>query len=79
MENKVLDFIVDIVGEEELRTNRDIDLFETGLIDSLRVVRLIVELEEEFDISIPPTETPREEFNTPNAIIETVRRKVENE
>lgn len=79
MEDKVLDLIIEVVGEEELRDNRDIDLFETGLIDSLMVVHLIVELEDEFDISISPTEIPREEFNTPNAIIETVRKKVENE
>lgn len=37
-------------------------------MDSLGVVDVIVELEEEFDIVISPTEVEREDFDTPNKI-----------
>ena len=34
-------------------TSPDVDLFETGLVDSIGLVELILELEERFGISLP--------------------------
>lgn len=77
MDEKIMELIIEITGEDSLQDKPDIDLFETGLLDSLGVVSLIVELEDEFDIVISPSELEREEFNTPNKIIEVVKSKVE--
>ncbi len=77
MEEKIIEILVNVTGEDSLRTDRDVNLFETGLLDSLGVVDVIVELEEEFDIVISPTEVEREDFDTPNKICAVVKEKVD--
>ena len=42
----------------------DVDLIETGLIDSLALVTLIAELESEFDIQFPLESFDVEDFRT---------------
>ena len=79
MEEKVLDILVDITGEESLRENVDTNVFNLGLLDSLGVVNLIVDLEDELDVIISPTEVAREDFDTPRKIIEVVKHKLEDE
>lgn len=79
MEEKVLDILVEITGEEGLRENLDTNVFELGLLDSLGVVNLIVDLEDELDVIISPTEVAREDFDTPRKIIEVVKNKLEDE
>ncbi|MGO4987836.1 MAG: D-alanine--poly(phosphoribitol) ligase subunit DltC [Gallicola sp.] len=79
MEEKVMDILVDITGEESLRENLDTNVFELGLLDSLGVVNLIVELEDELDVIISPTEVAREDFDTPRKIVEVVKNKLEDE
>lgn len=79
MEEKVLDILVEITGEEGLRENLDTNVFELGLLDSLGVVNLIVELEDELDVIISPTEVAREDFDTPRKIVEVVKNKLEDE
>ncbi len=71
-QERLLDLIEDITGEPEIREERDIDLFEEGLLDSMAGIELLVELEEQFDVSIAPTELEREEMNTVNKIIDRV-------
>ena len=51
-----------------MREQRDVDLFEEGLLDSMAAVELLVDIEEEFGVSIAPTGVPREEMNTVNLI-----------
>ena len=79
MEEKVLDILVDITGEESLRENVDTNVFDLGLLDSLGVVNLIVDLEDELDVIMSPTEVAREDFDTPRKIIEVVKNKLEDE
>lgn len=50
----------------------DTDLMETGLLDSLTLVELIVGLEEEFGIKIPFDEVDLENFRSVSRIAEFV-------
>lgn len=70
---------MDITGKESLRENVDTNVFDLGLLDSLGVVNLIVDLEDELDVIISPTEVAREDFDTPRKIIEVVKNKLEDE
>lgn len=72
LEEKMLDLLEDITGDEAVREQRDVDLFEEGLLDSMAAVELLVDIEEEFGVSIAPTDVPREEMNTVNLIIHQV-------
>jgi D-alanine--poly(phosphoribitol) ligase subunit 2 len=42
----------------------DTDIIETGLLDSMAIVTLIVELEERFSITVPPEELDLESLRT---------------
>lgn len=70
--NRVLDLIEEICGDDIVRDEPDIDLFEEGLFDSLAAIEFLVDLEDEFGVSIAPTELEREQMNTPAKVIERV-------
>ena len=65
----IISLLIQVSAEEEIRNNLDIPLFETGLIDSMGMVELLVQLEEKLHISVSITEFTREEWATPNLII----------
>jgi len=69
MEEKVLEILEELCGTDEVRENRDIDLFETGLLNSLGVIELLLQLKDKMGIVIQPTEITREDIETPNKII----------
>lgn len=73
MEEKILDMIVRITDEEEIKENLDINLFENDILDSLGYTELLVAIEEEFGIELSPTEIRRETIDTPNKIIEVIK------
>ncbi len=55
MEEKIIEIIENLTGYKKLKENRDIDLLENEILDSLAFIELITALEEEFDIEIQPT------------------------
>lgn len=69
MEEKVLDILERICEDSVVREDRDVDLFETGLLDSLGFVELLVDLEDALGIVIFPSETDRSQLNTPNKLL----------
>ncbi|KPU42797.1 D-alanine--poly(phosphoribitol) ligase subunit 2 [Oxobacter pfennigii] len=69
MENKVLNMLEEICGTDEVKNDRDINLFESGLLDSLGITELLIRIEEELGIEIAPTDVEREEIETPNKLI----------
>lgn len=69
MEEKVLQLLEDICEDEVVREERDVNLKEEGLMDSMAFVELLVRIEEEFGLTIAPTEVTYEEIDTPNKIM----------
>lgn len=72
VEAKLLDMLEEVCDSDEVRTHRDEDLFDLGLLDSMAAVELLVDIEDTFGVSIAPTEVEREEMNTVNLIIHQV-------
>ncbi|MBO0430935.1 D-alanine--poly(phosphoribitol) ligase subunit DltC [Enterococcus sp. DIV0660C] len=72
MGEQILTILTDITGTDEVRNNRDMNLFDEGLLDSLATVQLLVELDGELGIQVPVSEFVREEWATPNKIIAQV-------
>lgn len=78
MEERIIKMIIEITDEEEIKENLDINLFETGLIDSLGFTELLVSIEENFGIELAPTEIKREMVDTPNKIIDLIKSRSES-
>lgn len=54
-------------------------LFDSGIIDSLGVIKLTVFLEKNFKISISPSEVAMDNFNSVNKIAEFINQKKEGD
>ncbi len=72
IEEKVLDMLEDICDDDAVREERDIDLFDAGLLDSMAAIELLVAIEEDFGVQVAPTAVDRDEMNTVNKIIHQI-------
>lgn len=72
LEQRTLDMLEEICEDEAVREERDIDLFDAGLLDSLAAIELLVAIEERFGVDIAPTAVERTEMNTVNKIIHQI-------
>lgn len=75
LEEKVLAIIEEICEDDVIYEERDINLKEEVLMDSLAFVELLVRMEE-FGIEVAPTEVTYEEIDTPNKIIQYIETRV---
>ena len=72
MKEKLLQLLAEICDDEVVLEETDVDLFESGLLDSIAYLDLLVEVESRFNISIAPSEVSKEEINTPEKFAEYV-------
>lgn len=75
MEEKIVEIIVNLTGFNELKQNKDIDLLENEIFDSLAFIELITALEEEFNIEIQPTQVTPDTWRSVEKIAELVKSK----
>ena len=54
--------------------SREVDLLETGLVDSVKLVELVLELEQRFGVSLPFEELEIEDFRTVPRLAERIAR-----
>lgn len=76
IDERIVELIVEISGEEDVADERDLDLFEEQVLDSMAAIELLVALKDEFGVSIAPTELERDEMNTVNKIIARVAERL---
>lgn len=72
LEEQVLEMLEEICDDEAVREERDIDLFDAGLLDSLAAIEVLVAIEERFGVDIAPTAVERDEMNSVNKIIHQI-------
>ncbi len=75
MEEKLLKILKNICGDDIAGTDKQADLLEEGLLDSMDMVELLVAIEEKFGITLSPTEYEKEELSTIGKIEEILRGK----
>ena len=71
MEERILEILEEICEDEVVYEEKDINLKEDGVMDSLAFVELLVRVDE-FGIEVAPTAVTYEEIDTPNKIIKYV-------
>ncbi len=75
MEEKILDILVHVCDDEDVREDLDMDLIEEGLMDSLAIAELLVAIEDEFGVVLSPTEYEKEDLSTVHKIEEILKKK----
>ena len=73
MEEKIIGIIQDLTGYKDLKKNKEIDLLENEILDSLAFIELISSLENEFNIEIQPTQVDPNTWRSINSIIDLVK------
>ena len=76
IKEQILEMLEEICEDEEVREDLDINLKEEGLMDSLAFVEMLVRIEENFGLSIAPTEVTYEEIDTPNKVISYIENRL---
>lgn len=76
MREEILEVLAEICEDECVKEDLEMELFESGLMDSLGFAEFLVELEDQFDIVIAPSEVQREDINTPEKILELVESRI---
>ncbi len=74
--------IVDILAEatgEDFSDNMDQELYESGIMDSMATVQMLLTLQETFDITVPVSEFNRDDWNTPKKLVEQVKKLQDEE
>ena len=66
---KVLRLLESVAETDEVRTNLELPLYESQVLDSIKTVELMVRIEEELGLKISPSEFERENWGTPRKII----------
>jgi D-alanine--poly(phosphoribitol) ligase subunit 2 len=70
-QTEVLNILSDLTGED-LSDQLDENIFESGLLDSMGTVQMLLELQDKFGIAVPVSEFNRSEWDTPKKIIAKV-------
>ena len=73
MEERVLNLLEEICEDDIVREDRNLNLFEEDLLDSLAFTELLVAIEDEFGIVISPSEVERSDVETPAKIISLIQ------
>lgn len=72
MEERIIQIIEKITNFKDLKNNKDIDLIENDILDSLAFIDFITTLEDEFNIEIQPTQIDPNIWRNVNKIAELV-------
>lgn len=70
-ENQVYEILSDLTGEQ-LTGKPDQELFNSGLMDSMATVQLVMELDDKLNVNIPISEFERTQWDTPAKIMKQV-------
>lgn len=76
IQEEIRNFIIDeLFVEKNVEWDNDTDIMATGLLDSLSVVKLLVFIEDTYDISLDDV-LELDNFKTVNAISSIVNKKI---
>ncbi|WP_315080549.1 D-alanine--poly(phosphoribitol) ligase subunit DltC [uncultured Clostridium sp.] len=68
MKDKVLEMFIEVTGNDEIAEDLDLNLFEAGLLDSLAIIEMLLQIEEKLGIKLQPTDLEREDMSTVNKL-----------
>lgn len=66
MQETVIEIFEDVLGCDEIREDLDLNLFDAGLLDSLAIIEVLLEIEERLGITLQPTDLERSDMATVN-------------
>ena len=74
MEDRIIEIIEEISEFKDLKNNKNIDLIENEVLDSLGFIEFVSKIEEEFDIEIQPTQIDPTTWKSIDKIIDMIKK-----
>lgn len=78
IQKQIVDILADVTGED-FSDKMGQELYESGIMDSMATVQMLLTLQETFDITVPVSEFNRDDWNTPNKLVEQVKKLQDEE
>lgn len=72
----LLEILEDIHPDVDFETTTG--LIDDGIIDSFDIIRIVADIDEEYDVAIPPEEIVPENFNSAKSLYELIERLLGN-
>ncbi|MCE5042955.1 D-alanine--poly(phosphoribitol) ligase subunit 2 [Staphylococcus chromogenes] len=69
---QVLNILEEVTEDSVVKEQPDVRLFDEGILDSMQTVQLILAIQNELDIEVSIMDFDREEWATPNKIVEVL-------
>lgn len=69
---QVLNLLAEVAENDIVKENPDVEIFEEGIIDSFQTVGLLLEIQNKLDIEVSIMDFVRDEWATPNKIVEAL-------
>ena len=73
---RTLEILQQVTGDADVLTDPDLQLYGSGLLDSLATVSLIVAFEEAIGHVISPAEFDRDAWGTPRMLVADIERRL---
>ena len=72
----LLEILEDI--HPDVNFKKEQGLIDDGIIDSFDIIRIVADIDEEYDVAIPPEEIVPENFNSAQALYQLIERLLDN-
>ncbi|GMV09633.1 MAG: D-alanine--poly(phosphoribitol) ligase subunit 2 [Gemmatimonadetes bacterium SCN 70-22] len=73
---RVAEIIARVADTDIVIGDREVRLYDRGILDSIATVELLLELSREFGVELSPAEVDREEWATPNRIAQYLEQRI---
>lgn len=70
MKETVIEIFEEVTGNDEIREDLDLNLFEAELLDSLAIIEVLLQIEEKLGLKLQPTDIDREDMATVNKLVD---------
>lgn len=77
-EKIAIEILEDVTGTDGLAEEKDLNLFEEGLLDSMAIISIILQIEEKLGLTLEPTDFKREDVQSINNFAAYLKAKNEN-
>ena len=77
LSERLLQLLASVAESDEVRSNPDLLLYGSGVLDSMKTVDLMLALETEFGIHVSPAEFERQNWATPRKMIADIEDRLE--
>lgn len=71
-----IEILEKVAGTDGLEEEKDLNLFEVGLLDSLAAISIIISVEEKFGVRLQPTDLTREDISTVKKFAEFLEKHI---